>query len=315
MSNTLRKALRREIYTLLIIKHKKPIEISKALNLTLPTVLYHISVISKENAIRRVGYGAYSNYSRGPEFHQYETMTSNIMGDGQEESIRKPNVRRIDTAWFKCEIIKPWPEELVWWESESKFGTVMKRTRKIFWGKWSATITAYDQKSILMQILPFEIDEKEIPYRDEIAMTYAIQVVRIASKAFKIGLSLPELTTEPYICKPLPELQGIHVGTIQTSPTSHIDSSKRGGGQPEWETNSKEEAIAEMQLPHRVLTLEKRFELLDLRLERIEHNMDRIASAIEKNAEAMEKLVNNITRESDNRPIKPLDQQDQGAYR
>jgi hypothetical protein len=309
--NTPKKELRAGIYKLLILEHLKPVTISRVLKIKLSTLMYHITVLLKENAILRSGYGSAASYLRGPEYHKYEMFNvqcSTLDTDSQSKLNMQNAMRRIDTAWFKCSIIKPWPEGHIWWEKEEKgLNGVTRRYKRIFWGKWSATITAYNQKSIMFQLEPFEIDEKEIPYRDEVCMSYAIQVVRIASKAFKMGLSLPELCTEPYIIEPIPELQGVHVGTIKTSPTSHIDSSKRPG-RPEWETKSIEEAVVHRQMPSRMLLLEQRFLSMESKLDQVDHNIERIVKLLEK-------LINKITGEGEDIPIKEMDNQDKGAYR
>jgi hypothetical protein len=318
MPNTPKKALRAEIYRHLILEHLKPVTVSRVLKIKLSTLMHHISVLVAENAILKGGCGPGSIYRRGPEYHKYElfnVQTSTLNTDGLQNNTPTLPLTRIDTAWFHCEIIKPWPDGHIWWEKEDKgLNGVIRRYKRIFWGKWSAMITAFNQKSIQIQLEPFVIDEKEIPYRDEVCMSYAIQVVRIASKALKIGLGLPELSTEPYIIEPIPELQGVHVGNIPISPTSHIDSSKRPG-RPEWETRSIEEAMVYRQLPARMLLLEKSQLQIIEKLDLILKSQEATAKAMESMNITLARIASIFEKKDEDKPVKPLSPEDQEAYR
>jgi hypothetical protein len=317
MSNTPKREFRGQIYRHLILEHLKPVTISRVMKIKLSTLLHHISVLEAENAILKSGYGPSAIYQRGPEFHKVEhpnVQCSTLPTDGQQKICSTLDATRIDTAWFLCQITKPWPEGHIWWEKEDKgLNGVVRRYKRIFWGRWSAMITAYNQKSIQIQLEPFVIDDKEIPYRDEVCMSYAIQVVRIASKALKIGLSLPELRTEPYIVEPIPELQGIHVGNIPISATSHIDSSKRPG-RPEWETKSIEEAMTYRQMPARMLLLEKSHNMIIEKLDLILKTQEATVKAMESMNITLTRIASFFEKKDDEKPVKSMDGQDKGAY-
>jgi hypothetical protein len=315
--------VRKAIFSKLVQDGMCPASVAKALHLKDATVFYHVRVLEAQGAIERIGGRRNpSMYRRGPNYGVYEPRLEisspqanrplTVQPDLEVSSPPDPPLSklvRVERAWFTVKINKFDPGH-VWWERESKLGPTTRHFRRFVLSNGRlASFEAYNNVSAMIKIEPFQIDSSDVARSQEIATTFALQVIHLASHACKMSLGLPEPSDSLTYANPLPALQGRKLGHIPVTDTSWMDDSPRG--RPEWETKDLEEQIAYSQMPKRILDLEKAHEIDQKDHEVMKHALGDIIFTLSKLLSIFEKL----TQKDEDKPLKPLDDQDKGAYR